>query len=199
MSEQKDMILENFLSSAIRTLDTDEIYNILMDSLILLLHPQGLLLTQNLNTGRSFYTVRRWGDIFFEKDYSVPSDAFLEEILHQKGFLVTGSDFLTDNPLLTPRQSRWLAQQNIHAIKAIRYQQAVIGLLYIADDADRIYTEEELVSTVSVTMLRIFCATPTCIIMLTMLRSQTVLLPYITENMPLNVSKMPVRRIPRSV
>ena len=32
MSEQKDMILENFLSSAIRTLDTDEIYNILMDS-----------------------------------------------------------------------------------------------------------------------------------------------------------------------
>ena len=78
MSEQKDMILENFLSSAIRTLDTDEIYNILMDSLILLLHPQGLLLTQNLNTGRSFYTVRRWGDIFFEKDYSVPSDAFLE-------------------------------------------------------------------------------------------------------------------------
>ena len=69
MSEQKDMILENFLSSAIRTLDTDEIYNILMDSLILLLHPQGLLLTQNLNTGRSFYTVRRWGDIFFEKDY----------------------------------------------------------------------------------------------------------------------------------
>lgn len=34
MSEQKDMILENFLSSAIRTLDTDEIYNILMDSLI---------------------------------------------------------------------------------------------------------------------------------------------------------------------
>ena len=38
MSEQKDMILENFLSSAIRTLDTDEIYNILMDSLILLLH-----------------------------------------------------------------------------------------------------------------------------------------------------------------
>ena len=76
MSEQKDMILENFLSSAIRTLDTDEIYNILMDSLILLLHPQGLLLTQNLNTRRSFYTVRRWGDIFFEKDYSVPSDGF---------------------------------------------------------------------------------------------------------------------------
>ena len=145
LSEHKDTILENFLSSAIRTLNTDEIYNILIDSLILLLNPQGLLLTQNLNTRRSFYTVRRWGDIFFEKDYSVPSDAFLEEILHQKGFLVTGSDFLTDNPLLTPRQSRWLAQQNIHAIKAIRYQQAVIGLLYIADDADRIYTEEELV------------------------------------------------------
>lgn len=65
MPEQKDMILENFLSSAIRTLDTDEIYNILMDSLILLLHPQGLLLTQNLNTGRSFCTVRRWGEVFF--------------------------------------------------------------------------------------------------------------------------------------
>ena len=90
MSEQKDMILENFLSSAIRTLDTDEIYNILMDSLILLLHPQGLLLTQNLNTGRSFCTVRRWGEVFFEKDYSVPSDAFLEEILHQKGLLLAG-------------------------------------------------------------------------------------------------------------
>ena len=144
LSEHKDTILENFLSSAIRTLNTDEIYNILIDSLILMLNPQGLLLTQNLNTRRSFYTVRRWGDIFFEKDYSVPSDAFLEEILHQKGFLVTGSDFLTDNPLLTPRQSRWLAQQNIHAIKAIRYQQAVIGLLYIADSSDRIYTEDEL-------------------------------------------------------
>lgn len=144
MSEQKDMILENFLSSAIRTLNIDEIYNILMDSLILLLHPQGLLLTQNLNTGRSFCTVRRWGDVFFEKDYSVPSDAFLKEIMHQKGFLVTGPDFPMDDSLLTPRQSRWLAQQNIHAVKAVRYQQAVIGLLYIADAQDRIYTEDEL-------------------------------------------------------
>lgn len=106
MSEQKDMILENFLSSAIRTLDTDEIYNILMDSLILLLHPQGLLLTQNLNTGRSFCTVRRWGEVFFEKDYSVPSDAFLEEILHQKGLLLAGPDLSIDDSLLTPRQSR---------------------------------------------------------------------------------------------
>ena len=53
MSEQKDMILENFLSSAIRTLDTDEIYNILMDSLILLLHPQGLLLTREFDTLKS--------------------------------------------------------------------------------------------------------------------------------------------------
>ena len=144
MSEQKDMILENFLSSAIRTLNTDEIYNILMDSLILLLHPQGLLLTQNLNTGRSFCTVRRWGDVFFEKDYSVPSDAFLEEILHQKGLLLAEPDFSIDDSLLTPRQSRWLAQQNIHAVKSIRYQQAVIGLLYIADAPDRIYTEDEL-------------------------------------------------------
>ena len=140
MSEQKDMILENFLSSAIRTLDTDEIYNILMDSLILLLHPQGLLLTQNLNTGRSFCTVRRWGEVFFEKDYSVPSDAFLEEILHQKGLLLAGPDLSIDDSLLTPRQSRWLAQQKIHAIKAIRYQQAVIGLLNIALDPLFIFT-----------------------------------------------------------
>ena len=57
LSEHKDTILENFLSSAIRTLNTDEIYNILIDSLILMLNPQGLLLTQNLNTRRSFYTV----------------------------------------------------------------------------------------------------------------------------------------------
>ena len=41
LSEHKDTILENFLSSAIRTLNTDEIYNILIDSLILLLNPQG--------------------------------------------------------------------------------------------------------------------------------------------------------------
>ena len=60
LSEHKDTILENFLSSAIRTLNTDEIYNILIDSLILLLNSRGLLLTQNLNTRRSFYTVRRW-------------------------------------------------------------------------------------------------------------------------------------------
>lgn len=144
MSENTETILDNFLSSAIRTLDADEIYNILMDSLILLLHPQGLLLTQNLTTGRSFCTVRRWGDIFFEKDYSVPSDAFLEELLHQKGLLMIGPDFHIDDSLLTPRQSRWLTQQNIHAVKAVRYQQAVIGLLYIADASDRIYTEDEL-------------------------------------------------------
>lgn len=36
LSEHKDTILENFLSSAIRTLNTDEIYNILIDSLILM-------------------------------------------------------------------------------------------------------------------------------------------------------------------
>ena len=55
------------------------------------------------------------------------------------------------------------------------------------------------VLTASVTMQRIFCAMQTCITMRIILRSRTVSLPYITENMPLNVSKMPVRRIPRSV
>ena len=200
LSEHKDTILENFLSSAIRTLNTDEIYNILIDSLILLLNPQGLLLTQNLNTRRSFYTVRRWGDIFFEKDYSVPSDAFLEEILHQKVFLVTGSDFLTDNPLLTPGRaagshSKIFTQSRRSVISRLSLVFCILLTMRTAFTPKRNLS----VSTVSVTMLRIFCATPTCIIMLTMLRSQTVLLPYITENMPLNVSKMPVRRIPRSV
>lgn len=95
------MILENFLSSAIRTLDTDEIYNILMDSLILLFASTGTFTDQNLNISRSFCTVRRWGEVFFEKDYSVPSDAFLEEILHQKGLLLAGPDLSIDDSLLT--------------------------------------------------------------------------------------------------
>ena len=190
MSEQKDMILENFLSSEIRTLDTDEIYNILMDSLILLLHPQGLLLTQNLNTGRSFCTVRRWGEVFFEKDYSVPSDAFLEEILHQKGLLLAGPDLSIDDYLLTTRQSRWVTQQNSNANK--KSASFTMGFASTCSAAASVLTA-------SVTMQRIFCAMQTCITMRIILRSRTVSLPYITENMPLNVSKMPVRRIPRSV
>ena len=87
LSEHKDTILENFLSFMIRTLNTDEIYNILIDSLILMLNPQGLLLTQNLNTRRSFYTVRRWGDIFFEKITPFLLTHFSKRYLHQKVFL----------------------------------------------------------------------------------------------------------------
>ena len=106
--DTKDDILDNFLSAAISTLNAEEIYDAIMDSLTTLFGPDGLLLMMNTQTSRTYHVIRLSGDIVCSKDYCVPSDAFIAELLDSDGFVPVNTDSGELLSLLTARQQAWL-------------------------------------------------------------------------------------------
>ena len=84
MDTHKKELLEHFLSSAIGTLEADKIYDILLATLVELLHPDGLLITLNQRTGYCFDVIRTYGSITCEKrtgDHYLRGDARADRLL----------------------------------------------------------------------------------------------------------------------
>lgn len=142
--DTKDDILDNFLSAAISTLNAEEIYDSIMDSLTTLFGPDGLLLMMNTQTSRTYHVIRLSGDIVCSKDYCVPSDTFIAKLLDSDGFVPVSADSGELLSLLTARQQAWLKDENIIAFQTLKYHQAVIGFLFIADKSRRACTPEEI-------------------------------------------------------
>lgn len=122
MDTHKKELLEHFLSSAIGTLEADKIYDILLATLVELLHPDGLLITLNQRTGYCFDVIRTYGSITCEKNYSYPC---LDAIA-----MLTGSENIVDLTseaslpfveTLTARKQAWLKEQDISFFYPIRY------------------------------------------------------------------------------
>ncbi len=131
----QETLLENFLSYVISTLNSDEIFDRMMDTLRNLLRPDGLLLMFGENTEHVYRLTRYWGDVSFEKDYCSPSDSFLSKLTVKDNYIPideTSSDILS---ALTSRQKHWLLEQDVTGIYTLKYQQAVIGFLFIIDHA----------------------------------------------------------------
>jgi diguanylate cyclase (GGDEF)-like protein/putative nucleotidyltransferase with HDIG domain len=141
----KEELLQNFLYSSISTLDTEKIYDLIIDTLENILHPNGLLFTLNQRTGYVFDVIRTRGSITCEKDHSMPCPAAIS-LLSGRTSLVdlnspTGRAVLET---LSSRKQAWLAKQNISSFFAIRYGQAVIGFIFIAFEDHRSLTPSEI-------------------------------------------------------
>lgn len=144
MDTHKKELLEHFLSSAIGTLEADKIYDILLATLVELLHPDGLLITLNQRTGCCFDVIRTYGSITCEKNYSYPC---LDAIA-----MLTGSENIVDLTseaslpfveTLTARKQAWLKEQDISFFYPIRYNQAVIGFIFAAYHDHRSISAED--------------------------------------------------------
>lgn len=134
-------LLDNFLSAAISTLNASEIYDAMINSLKELLHPDGLLLMLNTQTNRSYHVVREWGEISYEKNYCVPCEAVLRQLLSIDSFVPVDETASFVLSLLTTKKHRWLLEQHISAFYVLKYHSAIIGFIFIADQKNPVYTK----------------------------------------------------------
>ncbi len=127
-----ESLLNNFLSSIISTLDADEIFDITMRALADLLEPSGLLLTFRQKTNHIYDVTRSMGDISYKKNYCVPSDTLMEEMLTADSYVPVDESSSNILNVMTSRKKRWLEEQNIIAFYTLKYNHAIIGFIYIA-------------------------------------------------------------------
>lgn len=127
-----ESLLNNFLSSIISTLDADEIFDITMRALADLLEPSGLLLTFRQKTNHIYDVTRSMGDISYKKNYCVPSDTLMEEMLTADSYVPVDESSSNILNVMTSRKKRWLEDQNIVAFYTLKYNHAIIGFIYIA-------------------------------------------------------------------
>ncbi len=130
--KKSEEFLDQFLSSVLDTLNIDEVYNVMTEALTQALNADGLLLMMHKHASNTFCIVREVGKITYKKDYCVLSANQLQ-FLRKSDNLVT----LSDNPVTflyesTTRQLEWLKKQRITHIYTIKYNNAIIGLLFIA-------------------------------------------------------------------
>lgn len=139
---ENETIIETFLSSVINTLNAKEIYDIIIDTLIRLLHPEGLLLMFNQQANRTYHIAGSWGNISYDKDCCTPGDDVMQLLLESDGLIYTArsSQILS---AMTPRQQKWIRQQDICAFYTIKYNKAIIGFLFIADPKNPSFEQTE--------------------------------------------------------
>lgn len=127
----QETLLENFLSHVISTLDSNEIFDMMMDTLRNLLRPDGLLLMFGQKTDHVYHITRQWGDVSYEKDYCFLSDSVLAKLSASNNYIPI--DNSSDDVLsaLTSRQRRWIEDQDVIGFYTLKYHHAVIGFLFI--------------------------------------------------------------------
>lgn len=127
-----ESLLNNFLSSIISTLDAEEIFDITMRALAELLEPSGLLLTFRQKTNHIYDVIRDLGDISYEKNYCVPSDTLMKEMLTADSYVPVDESSSNILNVMTSRKKCWLEEQDIVAFYTLKYNHAIIGFIYIA-------------------------------------------------------------------
>lgn len=133
MSNQ-EALLENFISAVISTLDSERIFDVMLDTLVELLDPDGLLLMFSRKAHHIYHVTRSYGNITCEKDHSVPCDDVIRFLMTSDNYIPLHEDkeraCVVD--MMTDRKQHWLKEQNISSIYSIKYNRAIIGFLFIA-------------------------------------------------------------------
>lgn len=127
-----EKIFDNFISSVIRTLNADEIYDVFMDALKLALPADGLLLMMNRSAGHTFKTVRSYGYITTRKNFSTLTDSQLAHLMSAPNFISISENTNSVSSILSQRQQKWLITENITAFYTIKYSNVIIGFVYIS-------------------------------------------------------------------
>lgn len=130
--KKSEAFLDQFLSSVIDTLDIETVYDIMTEALTQALNADGLLLMMHQHASNTFCIVREVGNITYEKNYCVLSTDqlhFLRESDNLVALFENPSTFLEAS---TSHQLAWSKKQHITYIYTIKYNRAIIGLLFIA-------------------------------------------------------------------
>lgn len=141
---EREEVFDHFITAVINTLNADEIYDAAIEALQDILQPDGLLLMMNQNTRHVFSVIRNYGDIAYTKSYSVPTDSMLQELKDAPNLTMLDDSRKHILALMTPRQREWLNIENITAIYTLKYNQVIIGFLYIATHDGQDLTPEEI-------------------------------------------------------
>lgn len=149
--KENETVLENFLETVLGTLSAEDVYDAIMDSLLKLLAPNGLLLTINQQANRTYTCMRRWGCISYDKNYSVPDESVISLLLESDSLTLLDAQDPPVFAAMTSRQRQWLRDQQVTAFYAIKYNKAIIGFVYIVRKEHRAFTDQE------VTYLRKIC------------------------------------------
>lgn len=140
---EKNSILDNFLSAVINTLNSEEIYEAIADALIKLLMPDGLLLMFNRQANRIYHIVNKWGDITCKKNYCVPCDHIVQLLLEADSLVILDESSSEICAAMTYRKQAWLKDQHISSFYTIKYNHAIIGFVFISNQTFHRLTEEE--------------------------------------------------------
>lgn len=144
MSEKED-ILDCFLSAVVDTLNTEEIYDAMMNALTQLLQPDGLLLMMNRQADHIYRIIREYGNISYDKKYLIPDFQLLQALQASECLIQPDhSDATEVLSCLTPRKRGWLTEQHITAFYTIKYNHSIVGFLFIANQDDREYSASEI-------------------------------------------------------
>lgn len=135
--------IDNYIARVIRTLDSTGIYDMLLETLVNLLQPDGLMLSFLGKTDRAYHVTRHWGDISFQKDYCIPSDATLNQLASAENYIDLKHSFDLFFTA-TSRQKHWLLDQDVTAIYTLRYNKVIIGFIYIVNHTRHALSEEQL-------------------------------------------------------
>lgn len=133
LNEKNKLLLDNFLSSVISTLDTEDIYDTIQNTLVELLHPEGLLLMFNEPASHIYQVTRTYGSIFCPKDYCVPGNALISELSSADSLQSPAACSDSIRAAITSRKKKWLKEQNISAFYSMKYGRAIIGFIFIAN------------------------------------------------------------------
>lgn len=187
---EREEVFDHFITAVINTLNADEIYDAAIEALQDILRTGRTLLMMNQNTRHVFSVIRKCGSIACTKSYSVPTDSMLQELKDSPNLIMlndTGKHILD---LLTPRQRNWLNAEHITAIYTLKYNQVIIGFLYIATHDGQDFAPEELRYLENMLLFLLCAAMPTCIRMHTAHLLPMTLLLCTTANTHLNVLTM---------
>ena len=95
---------DQYLSSVLNTLDTDAIYDAMMDAFTNILHVDGLLLCTNQQARNIYHVTRTYGDIAYRKKYCVFDRSVLNELRNRTLVHVDSNEFTLIKALLTPQK-----------------------------------------------------------------------------------------------
>lgn len=143
--KDNEKVFEHFLSTVVDTLNTEEIYDVMIHSLSQILNVDGLLLTTNQKSKNIFYLTREYGSISCEKKYSTTDNNLMHALQSADNLIHIDSDSAWEIiAFMTPRMREWLITENITYVYTIKYNQAIIGFLYISDHTHKKLNDQEI-------------------------------------------------------
>lgn len=98
----------------------------------------------NKQASRVFDVVRKWGSISCVKDYCVPCDSLMKQLKQSDSLVKMDKSSAAIRASMTYRKQKWLEEQNVSAFYSIKYNNAVIGFVFVVKGNRKALTLKEV-------------------------------------------------------